>query len=75
MLNGAFDGKTTSLYERSHRIDLPPARTGWQLRVRRTTVDSTSSRIVDTTNIEAYSEIIDAKLRYGEIMELDRLLE
>ncbi|EPR9087649.1 host specificity protein J [Cronobacter dublinensis] len=64
VLNGAFDGKTTSLYERSHRIDLPPARTGWQLRVRRTTVDSTSSRIVDTTNIEAYSEIIDAKLRY-----------
>ncbi|WP_428841032.1 TipJ family phage tail tip protein, partial [Cronobacter dublinensis] len=26
VLNGAFDGKTTSLYERSHRIDLPPAR-------------------------------------------------
>ncbi|MDK1233709.1 host specificity protein J [Cronobacter turicensis] len=64
VLNGAFDGKTTSLYERSHRIDLPPARTGWQLRVSRTTPDSTSSRIVDTTNIEAYSEIIDAKLRY-----------
>ncbi|MBS4469591.1 TipJ family phage tail tip protein, partial [Cronobacter sakazakii] len=36
----------------------------WQLRVSRTTADSTSSRIVDTTNIEAYSEIIDAKLRY-----------
>ncbi|EPA9747805.1 DUF1983 domain-containing protein [Cronobacter malonaticus] len=64
VLNSAFDGKTTSLYERSHRIDLPPARTGWQLRVSRTTADSTSSRIVDTTNIEAYAEIIDAKLRY-----------
>ncbi|HDU8041563.1 TPA: host specificity protein J [Cronobacter sakazakii] len=64
VLNGAFDGKTTSLYERSHRIDLPAARTGWQIRVSRTTADSTSSRIVDTTNVEAYSEIIDAKLRY-----------
>ncbi|MCS3433710.1 host specificity protein J, partial [Klebsiella sp. BIGb0407] len=64
VLNGAFDGKTTSLYERSHRIDLPKANTGWQVRVTRSTPDSTSNRITDTTNIAAYSEIIDAKLRY-----------
>lgn len=64
VLNGAFDGKTTSLYERSHRIDLPKATTGWQVRISRSTPDSTSNRITDTTNIAAYSEIIDAKLRY-----------
>lgn len=64
VLTSAFDGKTTSLYERSHRIDLPKASTGWQIRVSRSTPDSTSSRIADVTNIAAYSEIIDAKLRY-----------
>lgn len=64
VLNGAFDGKTTSLYERSHRIELPKANTGWQIRVSRSTPDSSSNRIASVTNIEAYSEIIDAKLRY-----------
>lgn len=64
VVNGAFDGKTTSLYERSHRIELPKATTGWQIRVSRSTPDSTSNRIADVTNIAAYSEIIDAKLRY-----------
>jgi predicted phage tail protein len=64
VVNGAFDGKTTSLYERSHRIDLPVATTGWQVRVSRITADSVSNRLADATNIEAYSEVIDAKLRY-----------
>ncbi|MCE0846039.1 phage tail protein [Buttiauxella sp. A2-C1_F] len=64
VVNGAFDGKTTSLYERSHRIDLPKATTGWQVRVTRITADSVSNRIADATNIEAYAEVIDAKLRY-----------
>lgn len=64
VVNGAFDGKTTSLYERSHRIDLPKATTGWQVRVTRITADSVSNRLADATNIEAYAEVIDAKLRY-----------
>ncbi|WPU24521.1 host specificity protein J [Cedecea neteri] len=64
VLNAAFDGKTTTLYERSHRIDLPKASTGWQIRLVRLTPDSTSSRIAATTNIEAFAEVIDAKLRY-----------
>lgn len=64
VVNGAFDGKTTSLYERSHRIDLPKATTGWQIRVTRLTADSVSNRLADATNIEAYAEVIDAKLRY-----------
>lgn len=64
VVNGAFDGKTTSLYERSHRIDLPKATTGWQVRVTRLTADSVSNRVANATNIEAYAEVIDAKLRY-----------
>lgn len=64
VLKSAVDGKTTTLYERSHRIDLPTATTGWQLRVRRLTANANSGRIADTMNIEAYTEVIDAKLAY-----------
>lgn len=64
VLKSAVDGKTTTLYERSHRIDLPTATTGWQLRVRRLTANANSGRIADTMNVEAYTEVIDAKLRY-----------
>ncbi|HEP0646299.1 TPA: DUF1983 domain-containing protein [Enterobacter hormaechei subsp. xiangfangensis] len=64
VVNGAVDDKTTSLYERSHRVNLPKASAGWQLRVRRITPDSTSVNIVDTMRVVAVTEIIDAKLRY-----------
>ncbi|MBH2556793.1 host specificity protein J [Serratia ureilytica] len=64
MLTAAIDDKTTSLYERSHRINLPKATTGWQVRVRRLTPNANSVRIADRMNIEALTEIIDAKLRY-----------
>lgn len=64
VLKSAVDGKTTTLYERSHRIDLPTATTGWQLRVRRLTANANSGRIADTMNVEAYTEVIDAKLAY-----------
>ncbi|WP_409264917.1 phage tail protein [Pseudomonas sp. KCJK9000] len=61
---GAFDGKTTTGYQRSIRIDLPKAERGWRLRVRRTTPDSTTSNIQATTSVGTYTEIIDAKLQY-----------
>lgn len=64
VLTAAIDDKTTSLYERSHRINLPKATTGWQVRVRRLTPNANSARIADRMNIEALTEVIDAKLRY-----------
>ncbi|HIE1448135.1 TPA: host specificity protein J [Serratia marcescens] len=66
VLRTAVDGKTTTKYERSHRIDLPPALTGWQVRVRRLTPNSTSNRVADKMVVEAITETIDAKLRYPE---------
>lgn len=63
VLTNAFRGKTTSEYQRSHRIDLP-AGTQWQVRVRRLTPNANSSTIADTVNILSLTEIIDAKLRY-----------
>lgn len=62
-LNSAFTGKTTTQYERSHRIDLP-AGSQWQIRIRRTTPNANSSTVADTTRVQSITEIIDAKLRY-----------
>lgn len=59
-----FSGKTTSKYERSHRIELPAATTGWTVRVTRVTPDSTSGTLNNKTFVESYTDIIDAKLRY-----------
>ncbi|OCQ53536.1 Fibronectin type III domain protein [Photorhabdus australis subsp. thailandensis] len=64
VINAAFDGKTTSTYERSHRINLPSATTGWQIRVRRLTSNKNSGRYADKVNIQAIAEVIDVKLRY-----------
>ncbi|PNK91168.1 Domain of uncharacterised function (DUF1983) [Serratia odorifera] len=66
VLRTAVDGKTTTKYERSHRIDLPVTTTGWQVRVRRLTPNSTSNRVADKMVVEAITETIDAKLRYPE---------
>ncbi|WLT05529.1 TipJ family phage tail tip protein [Gilliamella apis] len=64
VLNGKFDGKTTSAYQRDHRIDLPNAIQGWTIRVRRITPDSKSSKLVNAFGVSSYAEVIDNKLRY-----------
>ncbi len=64
VLATAFDGKTTQRYTRSHRIDLPRARQGWNIRVRRITPNANSNTISDRTVVDTVTEIIDAKLRY-----------
>jgi predicted phage tail protein len=64
VLLDAVDGKTTTRYERSRRIDLPRATTGWQIRVRRLTANQNSNKIADTMLVAGYTEVIDAKLRY-----------
>ncbi len=64
VLSSAFDGKTTQRYSRSHRIDLPAARTGWSVRVRRVTANANSNTISDRTYVDGLTEIVDAKLRY-----------
>lgn len=63
-LKASLDDKSTSRYERSHRVDLPEARSGWQVRVRRLTPNQNNNRVADTMRVEAITEVIDAKLRY-----------
>ncbi|WP_445572075.1 host specificity protein J [Pseudomonas sp. E102] len=64
VLADAVDGKTTTRYERSNRVDLPEATTGWLIRVRRLTPNQNSNKIADTMLIAGFTEVIDAKLRY-----------
>lgn len=64
VVDGRFNGKTTSEYQRDHRIDLPKATAGWAIRVRRITADSTSSRLVNAFKVFSFAEVIDSKLRY-----------
>ncbi|GAA5557130.1 hypothetical protein Asch01_01848 [Acinetobacter schindleri] len=64
VLNTQISDKTSANYERSHRIDLPKANTGWTVRVRRITPNSTSEYISDKMYVEAITEVIDLKLSY-----------
>ena len=64
VLVGAMSGKTTTRYERSLRIDLPPANSGWLIRVRRITPNQNTDKVADSLFIAGYTQVIDAKLRY-----------
>lgn len=64
VLTEAVDGKTTSTYERTRRIDLPVATSGWLIRVTRITPNQNNNKIADTMQIAGFTEVIDAKLRY-----------
>lgn len=57
-------GKTTSGYERSHRINFPQLGNTWTVRLRKITGDANSAKIGDTMTLQSYTEVIDAKLRY-----------
>ncbi|WP_416363914.1 phage tail protein [Pseudomonas sp. NFX183] len=64
VLSEGVSGKTTSLYERSRRIDLPRATTGWLLKITRLTPNQNNNKISDTMQIAGFTEVIDAKIRY-----------
>ncbi|WP_318386392.1 phage tail protein [Enterobacter sp.] len=65
VVNGKFDGKTTTEYQRDHRIDLPAATTGWAIRVRRITADAVNnSKLANAFKVFSFAEVIDSKLRY-----------
>lgn len=64
VVDTAFNGKASSTYPRSHRIELNGAASQYTVRVVRLTANANSAYIQDTTNVVSYSELIDAKLRY-----------
>ncbi|MGY2364472.1 phage tail protein, partial [Pseudomonas azotoformans] len=64
VLNEAVSGKTTSVYERTRRIDLPRASSGWLMRITRLTANQNNNKISDIMQIAGFTEVIDAKIRY-----------
>ena len=64
VLNTQISDKTSANYERSHRIDLPKSDSGWTIRARRLTPNSTSEYISDKMYVDAITEVIDLKLSY-----------
>ena len=60
----SFDGKTVNGYTRTHRIDLPSGHSSWTVRVRRITVESSSTTIQDAIFLSSYAEVIDGKFRH-----------
>ena len=64
VLNTKISDKTSTNYERSHRIDLPNSDTGWTIRARRITPNSDSEYISDKMYVDAITDVIDLKLSY-----------
>ena len=58
-----IQGKTTTRYQRTVRIPLTGSGP-WDIRVRRTVPDSTSSYLQNKTFVDLTNEVIDSKLRY-----------
>ncbi|WP_394261944.1 phage tail protein [Moraxella boevrei] len=64
VLRQTIRGKASNGFKRSHRIDLPPAKKGWTIRIRRITPNRDSDLVADSMTVDAITEIIDAKLAY-----------
>lgn len=63
IFHGAFAGKASSPFERTHDIDLPEATTNWLIRVRRITPEANSNLIQDQMSISSYTELVRVNLR------------
>lgn len=64
VVDGDFSGKTTTEYQRDHRINLPKSATNSAIRVRRISPDSSDSKLVNAFRVFSFAEVIDSKLRY-----------
>ncbi|GLK92389.1 hypothetical protein GCM10008164_01250 [Achromobacter xylosoxidans] len=67
VLTASMRGKTTKRYTRTHRIELPLRSGPWNIRVRRTSPDSTGQHIASNLYIDAYTTVTDQRLRYPMI--------
>lgn len=59
----AFDGKTSSRYQRAHLIELP-GDGPWDVRVHRMTADSTASNISDKLYWDSFTTIVSDQMTY-----------
>ena len=62
-----IEGKTTSSFGRTYRVERPSTTGLWSIRVRRITDDATKSNIRNQTSVGSITEIQDVKLPYNDI--------
>jgi len=62
-VNDVISGKTSARYQRAYRLELEGS-APWDIRVRRITADSTSSKIQNKTWWDSYTEMLTTRLRY-----------
>lgn len=60
-------GRTNSPYEEAYRIERPAGMGAWDIRIRRTTVKDTGTRVVDYIEFKNFTEIQDIKVTYPDI--------
>jgi predicted phage tail protein len=65
-VSDTVQGKTTSAYERSYRVDLPAGGAPWNVKVARVTADNLSANIQNKTFWSSYTEIVDHRLIYPD---------
>lgn len=58
------DQKTTSVFQKAHRIELPEGGHPWDIRVRRITPDSTDAKLQNETWWEGYVVVVEGKFIY-----------
>ena len=63
VISNTINGKTSSNYQKDYMITLTGA-FPVDIRVKRTTADSSSSKLANKTFWSSYTEIIDEKFRY-----------
>lgn len=65
VMRSAMTGKSSGAYERGHRLELPKSTvSGWIIRVRRLTADTTTQYLNNKTSVVSCTEVIDGKFRY-----------
>ena len=62
-LTQTVTGKSSSPYQRQHRITLPPGGP-WDIRLRRITEDSQKTGLNNKIIFRSYTQVVEAKLRY-----------
>lgn len=59
-----FNQKTTSAYQRAHRVELPVGGHPWDIRVTRTYPDATTANVQNETWWESYTILVEGKFTY-----------
>lgn len=62
-----IQGKTTSQFGKTYRIERPAGTGLWTIRIRRITADATTTNVNNKTAVGSITEVQDVKLQYNDV--------